>query len=73
MREWFHRVARLPTNIRKMEIGLAPDLPIKLYCSYKRIFFNRTISRTPVANSSFNEQSIMRMRTHSRTGLGGVI
>ena len=73
MREWLHRVARLPINIRKFKIGFAPDLPINHYCSCKKIFFHRTISRTPVANISFIEQSITRMRTHSRTGLGGVI
>lgn len=59
----------------KQSVKLEMDktvLPI-LYRSYKKIFFHRTISRTPVANSSFNEQSIMRMRTHSRTGPSGVI
>lgn len=72
MREWLHRVARPSINIRKMEIRFAPDLPIFRYRSCNKIFFYRTISRTPVANSPFNEQSITRMRTYARTGLGGV-
>ena len=61
-----------PYKHPQIEIRFAPDLPIKLYRSWNKIFFHRTISRTPVANGSFNEQSTMRMRTHSRTGLGGV-